>query len=226
MTEAEWLASEEPERMLRFLGVGLPDRKLRLFAVACCRRVWDLLTDRRSRIAVRQLEEYADNLGSERLRRDAYNTAHPAYLDLQSVASDPTSSAACAVLSAAYPIVPPRLRDQERPLWSLFGNLEGNLATALRVDAHGLHRVEAGIIRELFGNPFRPVVFDPAWRTSDVMLLATGIYEDRAFDRMPILADALQDAGCTSDDILNHCRDPHATHVRGCWGLDLLLGKA
>ena len=81
------------------------------------------------------------------------------------------------------------------------------------------------LLREIFGNPFRPVAFDLAWRTSDAMLLAKGIYEERAFDRMPILADALQDAGCTSDDILNHLRDPHATHVRGCWALDLVLGK-
>jgi hypothetical protein len=66
----------------------------------------------------------------------------------------------------------------------------------------------------------------PAWRTSDVMALAAGIYEERAFERMPILADALQDAGCDSDDILNHLRDPNATHVRGCWALDLVLGKS
>jgi hypothetical protein len=84
---------------------------------------------------------------------------------------------------------------------------------------------QCNLLREIFGNPFRPVAFDPAWRTSDVMLLARGIYGDRAFDRMPILADVLQDAGCTSDDILGHLRDPHATHVRGCWALDLVLGK-
>jgi hypothetical protein len=69
------------------------------------------------------------------------------------------------------------------------------------------------------------VSLDPAWRTSDVMLLAKGIYEERAFDRLPTLADALQDAGCDSDDILGHLRDPAAAHVRGCWALDLVLGK-
>jgi hypothetical protein len=66
---------------------------------------------------------------------------------------------------------------------------------------------------------------DPAWRTSDVLALARGIDADLAFDRMPILADALQEAGCTKAYILNHCRDPHATHVRGCWVVDLILGK-
>ncbi|MBN9119396.1 MAG: hypothetical protein J0I06_09595 [Planctomycetes bacterium] len=84
---------------------------------------------------------------------------------------------------------------------------------------------QAALFREVFGNPFRPVAFDPQWRTSDVLLLARGIYEERAFDRMPILADALQDAGCDSDDILDHLRDANATHVRGCWALDLVLGK-
>jgi hypothetical protein len=86
-------------------------------------------------------------------------------------------------------------------------------------------RAQTMLVREIFGNPFRPVAFNAAWRTTDVMLLAKGIYEERAFDRMPILADALQDAGCENDDILNHLRDATATHVRGCWALDLVLGK-
>ncbi|AWM42117.1 hypothetical protein C1280_03105 [Gemmata obscuriglobus] len=83
----------------------------------------------------------------------------------------------------------------------------------------------SNILREVFGNPFRPVPFASAWRSSDVLLLAEGIYTDRAWDRMPILADALQEAGCDSADLLNHLRDPDATHVRGCWALDLVLGK-
>ncbi len=71
----------------------------------------------------------------------------------------------------------------------------------------------------------RPVAFDPDWRTSTVMQLARGIYDQRTFDQLPILADALQDAGCDADAILDHFRDPTATHVRGCWALDLVLGK-
>jgi hypothetical protein len=81
------------------------------------------------------------------------------------------------------------------------------------------------LLRDIFGNPFRPVTFNPAWRTSDVLLLAQGIYDERAFDRMLILADALQDAGCDNEDILSHCRDVKQTHVRGCWVVDLVLGK-
>ena len=85
---------------------------------------------------------------------------------------------------------------------------------------------QANALREVFGNPFRPVECAAAWFTLDVVTLARGIYDEKAFDRMPILADALQDAGCTNDDVLNHLRDTTVTHVRGCWALDLLLGKA
>ncbi|MBN9122540.1 MAG: hypothetical protein J0I06_25905 [Planctomycetes bacterium] len=79
-------------------------------------------------------------------------------------------------------------------------------------------------MRELFGNPFRPVPFAPEWRTDTVLALARQMYGARDFSAMPILADALQDAGCDNDDVLRHCRDK-ALHVRGCWVVDLVLGK-
>ena len=82
------------------------------------------------------------------------------------------------------------------------------------------------LLAEIAGNPFRPVVFDPAWRTSTVVALAQGMYDSRDFSAMPILADALQDAGCEQPEILTHCRDTSATHVRGCWLVDLVLGKS
>jgi hypothetical protein len=78
--------------------------------------------------------------------------------------------------------------------------------------------------RDASGNPFRPAAFDAAWRTQAAVALARQMYESRDFGAMPILADALQDAGCTSDDILDHCRGP-GPHVRGCWVVDLVLGK-
>ena len=87
-------------------------------------------------------------------------------------------------------------------------------------------RTHARLLRDIFGNPFRPVAFDPAWRTSTVVALARGMYDTRDFAPMPILADALQDAGCDHPDILDHCRDPEGTHVRGCWVVDLVLGKS
>jgi hypothetical protein len=85
-------------------------------------------------------------------------------------------------------------------------------------------RVQATLIRDIFGNPFRPVTFSPAWRTDAVLTLARQMYDSRDFSAMPILADALQDAGCDNEDILNHCRSD-GPHVRGCWVADLVLGK-
>jgi hypothetical protein len=87
---------------------------------------------------------------------------------------------------------------------------------------------QAELLREVFGNPFRPVTVDPAslaWNAGTVPRLAKVIYNERAFDRLPILADALEDAGCTDEQILSHCRGP-GPHVRGCWVVDLLLAKS
>ena len=81
------------------------------------------------------------------------------------------------------------------------------------------------IIREIFGNPFRPIAFSPEWRTDTAIALARQMYESRDFSAMPILADALQDAGCDNESVLTHCRDTNQPHVRGCWVVDLVLGK-
>lgn len=83
---------------------------------------------------------------------------------------------------------------------------------------------QCAILTDIVGNPFHPVALDPAWHTEAVVGLAADIYSDRAFDRLPVLADALEDAGCADADILAHCRGP-GPHVRGCWAVDLLLGK-
>jgi hypothetical protein len=85
--------------------------------------------------------------------------------------------------------------------------------------------LQSDLVRDIFGNPFRPVAFDPSWRTDTTVSLARVMYETRDFGAMPILADALQDAGCEHADILDHCRDPNGVHVRGCWVVDLVLGK-
>jgi hypothetical protein len=81
------------------------------------------------------------------------------------------------------------------------------------------------LFRDVFGNPFRPAAFDKAWRTDTVLSLARVMYETRDFAAMPILADALQEAGCENEEVLAHCRDPKGVHVRGCWVVDLVLGK-
>jgi hypothetical protein len=82
----------------------------------------------------------------------------------------------------------------------------------------------AVVLRDIFGNPFRPQVFDTAWRTPEAVAVARSMYDDHSFDDMPQLADALEEAGCTDDVILSHCRGP-GPHVLGCWVVDLILGK-
>src|SRR5579862_8133963 len=84
--------------------------------------------------------------------------------------------------------------------------------------------VQLKLVRDIFGNPFKPVTIAPAWLTSTVVSLAQAIYDERAFDRMPVLADALEESGCTSQEMLEHCRGG-GEHVRGCWLVDLVLGK-
>jgi hypothetical protein len=85
--------------------------------------------------------------------------------------------------------------------------------------------VQASLLRDIFGNPFRPLAFPPEWRTDTAAALSHQMYESRDFSPIPILADALQDAGCDNPDILDHCRDPQGVHVRGCWIVDAVLGK-
>ena len=95
----------------------------------------------------------------------------------------------------------------------------------LQPDAALWLRAQAERLREVVGNPFRPATLSPAWRTSTATTLARQMYESWDFSLMPILADALQDAGCEDEQILSHYRDADATHVGGCWVVDLVLGK-
>jgi hypothetical protein len=84
--------------------------------------------------------------------------------------------------------------------------------------------VQANLLRDIFGDPFRPVAFDPAWRSEAAVALARAAYEAGNFTLLPILADALEEAGCDHPDVLAHCRGP-GPHVRGCWVVDGVLGK-
>lgn len=86
---------------------------------------------------------------------------------------------------------------------------------------------QCDLLRDIIGNPFLPLSFDPVWLSGNdaaAVMLAEAIYEDRAFDRLPILGDALEEAGCADTEILGHCRQP-GSHARGCWVVDLLLNK-
>jgi hypothetical protein len=225
MTEAEWMAAIEPTPMLTFLdlsGLG-SNRKCRLFAAACCRGCWPDLLDERSREAVETAERFADGLATQSEMRAAYNAAYVAVDDCRSHSPITEDRAIAAFLTAARNI------NESAELVPI---TEDALEVASHVWSYAADREkpeseiqQSLLLRDIFGNPFRPVALDPAWRTSAVLALASGIYDDRAFDRLPILADALQDAGCDHPDILAHCRGD-GPHVRGCWVIDMLLGKS
>jgi hypothetical protein len=122
-----------------------------------------------------------------------------------------------AALTAALPSNSFTLVFQTRDWWSA-------VKAARAVGEGEKEAVQCELVRDIFGNPFRRVVFSSEWRTDTVVSLAKQMYDSRDFGAMPILADALQDAGCDSDDILSHCRGD-GPHVRGCWVVDLVLGK-
>ena len=214
MTEAEWLAfsGAEPPPMMQFLRLLATDRKLTLFAVACCRRIAHLIGEEDCRRLVTVAEAFADGLATEQELGVAEERA--------SLASRGKGSHA---LYAAIHVGRPY------PTWlSIVFTYAAGAAVVGDTDivpqAQHHRNEQAVLLRDIFGNPFRTVAADPVWLTTTVLQLAGCIYADRAFDRLPILADALQDAGCNSDEILDHCRGG-GPHVRGCWVVDLILGK-
>jgi hypothetical protein len=238
MTEAEWLAHTDPQPMLEYIRGKASDRKLRLFACTCCRRIWHLLQDERSRYAVEIAEEYAEG-GIEAHRiQDAWDadgvTAIGHAVD-GATALDAAWGADWASKNVADAVREIVERERGKRLFERM--VSGSAAlSAVEHNAHSEReersyrderKAQSSALQDLIGNPFRPVAIDPAWlawNNAAVAKLAQSIYDDRAFDRLPLLADALVAAGCTNEDILAHCRSG-GEHVRGCWVVDLLLGK-
>jgi hypothetical protein len=220
MTEAEWLKCVDPSAMLDFWYVTVSDfntystrpmceRKLRLFAVSCCRNVWDHFNKTLQRV-IETGEDYADGRVTEEVAAEASDVA----LSEGGGDIDRLDELSSAALYTAHPGVEPD---------DILGMARDGVAYHTRLVERD-YDTQAYLVRDIFGNPFRPVTIDPTWLTSTVVALAQSIYQERAFDRLPILADALEDAGCTSQDILNHLRGG-GDHCRGCWVVDLLLGK-
>ena len=255
MTEAEWLAGDALWPMLRYLiGTDAPrvqavesfpdshgsDRKLRLFACACYYRIAHVLPNAIARDAVGVAERFADKAASFTNSRQAAADVRYALDAIEGRwrAAQGAEWTALLPTHAALALAGVTLWEEpQKAAWYAPSNAHlmypyivnpgvGPHDRAYGEGRSAEERAQCRLLHEIFGNPFRPVAFDPAWRTSDVLLLAHGIYAERAFDRMPILADALQDAGCDSADILDHLRDATATHVRGCWALGLVLEKA
>jgi hypothetical protein len=227
MTEQEWLSCTDLEQLLDYLPGRTSDRKLRLFACGCCRRIWSLLDDR-GRSAVAVAEQFADGLVSVHEFEEEKKAAEAARGSMI-VQNEPVVgwaySAACAPLF-------------DTPIWNDRAAVQAASGVA-RCSAEAAWRgwsnwtveqerqAQVALLREIVENPYRPGWTEGRWLTWNdrtIPRLAQAIYDERAFDRLPILADALEDAGCDHADLLNHLRG-EGPHVRGCWAVDGVLGK-
>jgi hypothetical protein len=237
MGERGWKAGADPLALLALLRGRADRRKPRLFACACCRRVWHLLGDERSRRAVEAAEGFADGLVDagqlEQARRQA------------AAVGTCVERAARAAEAAA----------RHGPEWG--GRETCYLAADVAYDCSGAvadavagsrggwdwaraseaeERAQSRLLLDLYGDPGQPfTTLDPSWLAWEgglIPRLAQAIYEERAFDQLPVLADALEDAGCpagsagdrASQAILQHLRGP-GPHARGCHILDAILGR-
>lgn len=231
MTESEWLAAADPTPLLVFLYGKVSQRKLRLFAIACCRRLWQGSTKPANLAALRIAEHLAEAGAIQTVRATVRLRGDQAVLDCG--ASDPLELVEIRNemgisqqlgQSTINPILVSVLehlacnRSDFRPQWFCEAFASAGMSLSCQVQ----------LLREIVRGPFVPLVPPTdwiVWNDGTVPRIAEAIYNEQAFDNLPILADALEEAGCTEADILNHCRQP-AEHVRGCWVIDLLLGKA
>jgi hypothetical protein len=206
MTEAEWLTTDSAPGMLTCVG-PFSARKHLLYGCVCCRWVWAELAPER-RAAVELLEGHADGAAS----RDECQRAAVVARAAPPIEGEDKYSRSMVDMALRL--------TSERAVQSLESSLAGLFAN----NTPDEQMAQASWMRDIFGNPFRPVAFSPTWRTDTAVTLARQMYDAREFSAMPILADALQDAGCDSDEVLTHCRGV-GPHVRGCWVVDLVLGK-
>jgi hypothetical protein len=233
VTEEEWDRCEDPEAMLEFLRGRASDRKLRLWAAACCRRVWTYLAAERARRAVEVSERYADGVA----RRGELIAAYGA-----------TTGRSHAELAAGWSAKLGKVRAPRTAAWFAavasspkVGPVERALGDRLDPpfqpppeDVAAERRCQSDLLRDLIGNPFHPVTPDPAclvWHGGAVVKLAQSVYEERELPsghldaaRLAVLADMLEGAGCADPDLLGHLRRP-GPHVRGCFAVDAILGK-
>ncbi|WP_020471238.1 hypothetical protein [Zavarzinella formosa] len=250
MSEQKWLTTSNARAMIRHLN-GMKSlahkplsRKWRLYQIACAYAFWDDLP-LPSQIAIEIAEAYADgNANNDLLEKANYvseginlsfhreeinneTSQHTYRLKSSSVADYirrcETWNLRRTLESPPYQMVLEECEMYEK-VWLAF--VATWCTNSLSNDkAHHHFSFASDLMRDIFGNPFCSIHFDSRWRTSDVFGLAEGIYDDRAFARMPILADALMDAGCDDERILSHCRQD-TPHVRGCWLVDMILGKS
>jgi hypothetical protein len=235
VTGAEWLACDDPEEMLDSLRGKASDRRLRLFAAACCRRVLGRPSVERCRKAVEAAERFADGAAS-RQELDGAAAAAVTEASLQNL-----PSATRAVRSAAHPDAAraatnaARVAEDARACKATLGKALWWADEAERGARRSERIRQCDLLRDLFGpSPFHVVTADPSWLSWNnraVVKLAQAAYDERSLPsgemepaRLAVLADALEEVGCSEPALLAHCRSG-GPHVRGCWVVDALLGK-
>lgn len=202
MMEGEWQTAREPHGLLGYLqssGIA-SDRKLRLFAVACSHRIWSHI-DSQGRMAVEVAERFADGSATPEELRAARLACQGAGLQTSWYAA--VSNAAIAARNAAR-------------------SAQAGAASQDQESAELL--AQSNLLRDIFGNPFRPITIEPGCRAPEVLGMAQTMYERDCFDGLSALSLALEKAGCTAQEVLEHCRAP-GIHVRGCWVIDAILDK-
>jgi hypothetical protein len=231
MTETEWLACTDVEEMLRNCLLQMSVRKRRLFLCACCRRAWHLM-DVRSRRAVEAAEEYADGRLTLMEVKNTLNRAGRAVAETGATlrAAPLTSVGLGEMLRTTQDLARAALATiGERPeIWTVMRTVVEALSQSGTESSEAVAADLSNLLRELVGDPFRPAQSEAAWlawNDGTVRRIAQAIYDRQGFREMPILADALEEAGCDDERILRHCREP-GHHTRGCWMIDLILGKS
>jgi hypothetical protein len=226
MTEEEWLAGEDPEKLLEEGGAKFGPRKLLLFGCTCCRLLKWRFTDPRSWAVVEVAERFADEEATWEELREVASQASATW---HRTSSDRTTHAGRVTAMAVGLFGQALLADDLCAAVVL--DAVKRLASGVRLGLKRSRGPQANLLRDIFGSPFRPIAVDRAWSTADATSLAQASYDERALPsghlepaRLAILADALEEAGCTDRDILDHLRGP-GPHVRGCWALDLALSR-
>jgi hypothetical protein len=225
MTEEEWLSRAEHDlEMLNVVDGGSP-RKLRLYAVACARRVWGLLPYKPQRDVILVAERFADGKADwAELERTAQRAAQlrDEYLDIEDQSE---ISPSWAALGTA----------EKKPFYaanstaSRLSDVMERWATVVNSTRQAEDAARANLLYDVFGNPYRPAILNPSWRTDAVLASARGAYGRRSrplghldTSRLGRLAAALEKAGCDDRPLLDHLRSA-GPHVRGCWALDCVL---
>jgi hypothetical protein len=249
VTEDQWLAATDPEPLLDHLRRKASDRKLRLFAIACCRRVDELLANTPGLTALEFAELHVDQgvvrrKGRPALEKQARRASREAInkqvIEFPMVAErGKCPDIACALSAAAATInTDPQNAAGNAYGYACYAAAWDELVRCGSEISHSdsdIYRTfqrselaqQAILFRDIFSNPFRPIAAAQSWLKGNdgaAVKVAASLYNEGAFDRLPLLADALEDTGCTDAELLGHLRAP-GPHVRGCWAVDLVLGK-